>query len=201
MDFTKVKKELEARGFQVAVCPTKEEAAAYLNKQIDGVSVGFGGSMTLKELGLFDSLGGHNEVYSHLNTPEGKTKDEIRALAAGADVYLTSVNGLAETGEVINIDGAGNRVASSLYGHKKVYFVVGRNKLAPTYDEALRRARNVAGPKNAQRLGCRTPCAVKADRCYDCKSPERICRALVVLWRPMMSCEMEIVLVDEELGY
>ena len=104
--------------------------------------------------------------------------------------------------EIINIDGAGNRVASSIYGHKKVYFVVGRNKLAPTYDEALWRARNIASPKNAQRLNRKTPCAVKGDRCYDCRSPERICRGLVVLYGPMLDMErVEVLLVKEELGF
>ena len=118
-----------------------------------------------------------------------------------ADVYLTSANALAETGEIVNIDGAGNRVAASLFGHEKVYFVIGRNKLAPTYDEALWRARNIAGPKNAQRLGAKTPCAAKGERCYDCKSPGRICRGLVVLWGPMIGMETEILLVDEDLGF
>ena len=108
---------------------------------------------------------------------------------------------LAETGELINIDGTGNRVSSSLYGHKRVWFVVGSNKIAPTYDEALWRARNIAAPKNAQRLGVKTPCAVNGDRCYDCKSPQRICRGLVVLWEAIRSCETEVVLVDEPLGY
>ena len=95
----------------------------------------------------------------------------------------------------------GNRVSSSLYGHKRVWFVVGSNKIAPTYDEALWRARNIAAPKNAQRLGVKTPCAVNGDRCYDCKSPQRICRGLVVLWEAIRSCETEVVLVDEPLGY
>ena len=117
------------------------------------------------------------------------------------EVYLTSANGLAETGEIVNIDGTGNRVSGMLFGHKKVYFVVGRNKLAPDYDGALWRARNIAAPKNAQRLGTRTPCAARGDRCYDCKSPQRICRGLVVLWEAMKGCETEVVLVDEELGY
>ena len=201
MDFSKVKTALEARGFQVTVCPTKEDAAAHLNAQIDGVTVGFGGSVTLNELGIYDALSSHNTVYSHWNVPEGSTAAEVLADAARADVFLTSVNGLAETGELINIDGTGNRVASTLYGHRKVCFVVGRNKLAPTYDEALWRARNIAGPKNAQRLGVQTPCAAKGDKCYDCKSPQRICRALVVLWERVKSCDMEVVLVDEDLGY
>ena len=118
-----------------------------------------------------------------------------------ADVYLTSVNGLAETGEIVNIDGNCNRVAASMFGPKRVYYVVGINKIAPDFEKALWRARNVAAPKNAQRLGKKTPCAVKADRCYDCKSPERICRGLSVLWRKPTGFEQaEVVLIEEELG-
>lgn len=201
MDFTRVKAALEERGFAVTVCPTKEAAGEYLNAQIDGVSVGFGGSMTLAEMGMFDSLSKHNTLLSHWNVPEGKTGAEVLREAMATDVFLTSVNGLAETGEIINIDGTGNRVAGMLFGHKKVYFVVGRNKLAPTYDDALWRARNIAAPKNAQRLNRKTPCAAKGDKCYDCKSPERICRGLVVLWEKVTSCDMEVVLVGEDLGY
>ena len=193
--FDTVKKNLEARGFSVRTFATAAEAAAYLNEAIDGKTVGFGGSVTLQDMGLYELLGSHNEVHWHwVNGPEE------RKAAMGTQVYLSSANGLAETGEIINIDGSGNRVASTLYGHEKVYLVIGRNKLAPTYDEALWRARNIASPKNAQRLGRKTPCAVKGDRCYDCKSPERICRGLVVLWGPMMGMETEVILVDEDLG-
>ena len=201
MDFTKVKSALEARGFKVSAFPTAAEAARYLNGQIDGVSVSFGGSVTLEQMGLFESLGQHNEVLSHWHVPAGKDPAEIRAKAMTTEVYLTSANGLAETGEIVNIDGTGNRVSGMLFGHKKVYFVVGRNNLAPDSDGALWRARNIAAPKNAQRLGTRTPCAARGDRCYDCKSPQRICRGLVVLWEAMKGCETEVVLVDEELGY
>ncbi len=201
MDFSKVEQALKARGYSVTVCQTKEKASEYLNERIDGASVGFGGSVTLAEMKLYDSLSKHNTVHSHWNVPEGKTPDEMRRAAMGADVYICSANGLSETGEIINVDGSGNRVASTLFGHKKVYFVIGRNKLAPTHEKAAWRARNVAGPKNAQRLGRKTPCAARADKCYDCNSPERICGALVVLWRPMTGCDMEVVLVDEDLGY
>ena len=194
--FDTVKKNLEARGFSVRTFATAAEAAAYLNEAIDGKTVGFGGSVTLQDMGLYELLGSHNEVHWHWVNGQ-----EERKTAMGTQVYLSSANGLAETGEIINIDGSGNRVASTLYGHEKVYLVIGRNKLAPTYDEALWRARNIASPKNAQRLGRKTPCAVKGDRCYDCKSPDRICRGLVVLWEAMMGMEMEVVLVDEELGY
>ena len=195
MAFETVKKNLEARGFSVSTFSTAAEAAAYLDSAIDGTTVGIGGSMTVQQMGLHEKLAAHNEVHWHWT--DGP---EARAKAAHADVYITSANGLTENGEVINIDGAGNRVASTLYGHKRVYFIIGRNKLAPTYDEALWRARNIAAPKNAQRLGTKTPCAVKGDRCYDCKSPDRICRGLVVLWGPSMGVETEIVLVDEDLG-
>lgn len=192
------RKNLEERGFTVQVFADRNAAAAYLNEVIDGVSVGFGGSITLDQMGLYSSLGQHNTVFWHWKQENAAA---ARASAANAEVYLSSVNGLAETGEIINIDGAGNRVASMLYGHKKVYLVAGRNKLANTYEDALWRARNIAAPKNAQRLNRKTPCAVKGDRCYDCRSAERICCGLAVLWRPMMGMETEVILVDEDLGY
>lgn len=194
-NFTKVEQALRQRGYTVRVFETGGAAADYLNSAIDGVSVGIGGSVTVQQLGLYDRLAEHNRVYWHW-----QGGPEQRAKAAEADVYLTSANGLAETGEILNIDGAGNRVASTLYGHKKVYFVIGANKLAPTRDEALWRARNIAAPRNAQRLGKKTPCAVKGDKCYDCKSPDRICRGLVELWGPMMGMETEVILIGEDLG-
>ena len=198
-DFSRVKQNLEARGFRVSVFATAAEAADYLDSAIDNTSVGFGGSVTLEQMGLYERLERHDRVNWHWRpTVDGA---DARQAAMTAEHYITSVNGLAETGELINIDGTGNRVASTLYGHKQVWFVVGRNKLAPTYEEALWRARNIAAPKNAQRLKRKTPCAVKADHCYDCKSPERICRGLVVLWEAIGSMEMEVVLVDEALGY
>lgn len=200
MDLTTVEKNLKERGFKVAAFATAKEAADYLNAQIDGESVSFGGSMTLSQMGLFESLGKHNKMFSHWNVPDGMNAAEVLKNASTCDNYLLSANGLAETGEIINIDGTGNRVSSSLYGHKRVWFVVGSNKIAPTYDEALWRARNIAAPKNAQRLGVKTPCAVNGDRCYDCKSPQRICRGLVVLWEAIRSCETEVVLVDERLA-
>ena len=137
MDFTTVQKNLEERGFAVSTFATAKEAADYLNAQIDRSSVSFGGSMTLSQMGLFESLGAHNTMYSHWNVPEGMNAEEVLRNASTCENYLLSANGLAETGEIINIDGTGNRVSSSLYGHKKVWFVVGSNKLAPTYDEAL----------------------------------------------------------------
>ena len=195
-DFSTVEKNLRDRGYKVCSFGSGKEAADYLVAELKGKSVGIGGSMTIKELGLYDRLSEDSTVYWHW-----ETGPETRADAASAQVYLTSVNGFAETGEIINIDGAGNRVASTLYGHEKIYYIGGRNKLAKTYDDALWRARNIASPKNARKLGRKTPCAVNADKCYDCKSPDRICRGLVVMWEPMMNMEAEVILIDEELGF
>ena len=194
-DFSTVKANLEQRGFAVSCFATAEEAMDYLDQKLDGKTIGIGGSVTVREMGLDRRLETHNEVVWHWK--RGTLQD-----AANTQVYLTSVNGLAETGEIIIIDGTGNRVASAIFGHEEVYYIVGRNKLAPDYDKALWRARNISAPKNAQRLEKKTPCAVKADKCYDCKSPERICRALTVLWEaPNGIGRSEVVLIDQELGF
>jgi len=195
-DFTAVKQNLEGRGYRVSVFSTAAEAAAYLNGAIDGTTVGFGGSGTLKDMGLFELLEAHNTVTWHWVQEAAAA----RRAAMDTEVYLCSANALAETGEIVNIDGAGNRVASTLFGHRKIYFVVGFNKLCPTYDDAVFRARNVAAPLRARQLGAKTPCAIHADHCYDCKSPGRICRGMVTHWGPMMGMEAEVVLVDEALG-
>lgn len=196
MDLERARENLEQRGFIAKTFATAADAAAYLDGAIDGATVGFGGSITLQEMGLYEKLAAHNEVIWHW-----KGDADAHARAARAQVYIASANGLAETGEIVNIDGNGNRVSSTLYGHQKVYFLVGVNKVAPDFEAALWRARNVAAPKRAQSMGCRTPCAAKADRCYDCKSPERICRGLAVLWaRPNATEEMEVVLIGEALG-
>ena len=195
-DFEKVTLSLRQRGYTVKQFASGAEAAAYLNQVVDGVTVGIGGSATVKSLGLYESLGTHNTVYWHWMQEIGSARKH----AMQTDVYLTSVNALAQTGEIVNIDGVGNRVAATLFGHQKVYYLVGRNKLTEDEAQAVRRARNVAAPQRAQQMGVKTPCAEKADRCYDCKSPGRICRGLVTLWGPMLGMEAEVLLIDEELG-
>lgn len=200
MAFENLKQKLEANGFTVSVFSTGAEAADYLDREIDGKTVGIGGSMTITQLGLPDRLAAHNTLHSHWVT--GENAEEAIRQAMTTDTYLLSANAIAEdTGEILNIDGTGNRVSSSLFGHKKVYFVAGRNKISPDYESALLRLRNVVAPKNAQRLKRNTPCAVNADKCYNCNSPERICNALVVFYKKIRSMDMEVVLIDEELGY
>lgn len=201
MDFQNLAKNLEEKGYAVKEFQTKEEAADYLDKSLDNVTIGIGGSLTVEELAVYDKLIKHNEVYWHWNIKSDLTPAERLKKASEAKVYVTSANGVAETGEIVNIDGNGNRVASTIYGHKKVIFVVGENKIAENLEKAIYRARNIAAPLNAKRLGRKTPCAKNGDKCYDCKSPERICRALSVFWTKPYSAEMEVILVHEKLGY
>ena len=191
----KLTANLKNNGFDVVHFATGKEAAEYLNKKLDGKTIGFGGSITVEEIGLVDMLKSHNTLNHHWH-------DGTLADAAKTEVYISSANAIAETGEIINIDGSGNRVSSMSFGHDEYYMIVGSNKIAEDYDKALWRARNIAGPKNAQRLNSNTPCAAKADKCYNCNSPERICKSLSVLWKkPTSFKSFEIILVDEELGY
>ena len=201
MDFTKTKKNLEKRGFAVSCFESAAEAAAYLNSVTNGKTVGFGGSVTLDQMGLYESLATHNNVFRHWRERDGMTAKQLRDAGCAAEIYLSSVNGLSENGEIINIDGTCNRVAATLYGHEKVFLVAGKNKIAADYEAALWRARNVAAPLNAKRLGANTPCAAKGDRCYNCESEGRICRALSVLWEKPMGLAVEVVLINEDLGY
>ena len=201
MDFSGIKGVLEEKGYKVTCFDTREEACRYLDEQIDGTSVGFGGSVTLSEMGIYERLCTHNTVYWHQRPHENMSDKEVRAAENRAKVYVSSMNALAETGEIVNNDATGNRVASLFYGHEKVYLVAGENKICPDYEHAVWRARNIASPRNAKRLGRKTPCAVRADRCYDCKSPERICRGLAVLWENMLGQDTEVVLIHENLGY
>lgn len=200
-DFDLLKRNLISLGYIVSCFETSSEAVSYLDSQIDKQTVGFAGSMTLEKMGLYELLNNHNQVFWHHRIPTGKTSNEVRMEANTTTIYISSVNGISENGEIINIDGNCNRVASIFYGHKKVYFVVGENKIEKDYDSALYRARNVAAPLNAKRVGAKTPCALKADRCYNCKSPERICRGLSVLWGKPMTGEFEVILIHESLGY
>ena len=190
---------LQKRGFQVTSLATKNDARDYILSQCEGKTVGMGGSVTLTELALYDTLQDIATPYWHAKCPGADTM----LSANKAQIYLTSANGIAETGEIINIDGHGNRISSTLFTHEKVLYVIGVNKIAPDYQQAMHRARNIAGPRNAKRLKKNTPCARSAvDRCFDCNSPERICRGFLTITHPLTAHgATEIVFVDEPLGY
>ena len=193
-DIMKLQENLKKAGYEVTYFETSAEATAYLSDKLAGKTVGMGGSMTVKEMGLFDALNANAQVVSHWNG--NSLRDGVLT-----PVYLSSVNGVAETGELINIDGTGNRVASTIFGHEELYFIFGTNKVEENFEKALWRARNIAAPKNAQRLERKTPCAVKGDKCYDCNSPDRICRALSVHWGPPKGFKrVEVVIINEALG-
>ncbi len=197
MDIEKTVKNLKMRGFEVSRFETKEEASEYLMSQIHDTTVGIGGCMTAKQMGLYEKLlSCGNEVYWHWVEPGTETLIKENA----AKVFISSANAIAETGEILNIDGKGNRLAGLAFGQKRVYIVAGVNKLCDDFDSALHRARNVAATQNVQRFDVRTPCKMDG-KCHDCRSPERICNALLVLWGPMMEMEkVEVVLINEELG-
>ncbi len=195
MDLEKTLINLRQRGFQASCFETGAEAAAYIAEQVSGCTVGFGGSKTLEALGLFEKLSENNTVYWHWKVPG---KETLRS-AALTDVYLSSANAISEDGEIFNIDGTGNRLAGTLYGHGRVFIVAGTNKICPDFDSALYRARNVAAVKNCARFGKKTPCQVDG-KCHDCRSPGRICRALTVLWAPMNGMVTEVILINEDLG-
>ncbi len=198
MNLSKLQKNLEARGFGFRLFETAGEAADYLTKTLHGRTIGFGGSMTLERLGLYERLSPDNQVFWHWKSPGPET---LQA-AADAQVYLTSVNAIAETGELLNIDGSGNRISAASSAKEAVYFIAGINKVAPDYEQALWRARNVAAPLNARRLNRKTPCATGELKCHDCKSPERICNGLSVLWRKLGGVQTcEVLLIREDLGY
>ena len=201
MDFTKLKNSLEGLGYIVSEFNDAEEATKHLSNQLSNRTIGIGGSVTVDEMKLYDALVSHNDVYWHMRLPENMSAMEARKRANLADFYISSVNGIAETGEIINIDNTGNRVSAISFGHDKVYLIVGENKIASSYEEALDRARNIAAPLNAKRLGVKTPCAIKGDKCYDCKSPQRICRNFSVLWKKPTGSEYEVILIHEKLGY
>lgn len=201
MEFTKLKNSLEYLGYTVSEFNEAEEATKYLANQLSDKTIGIGGSVTVDEMKLYDALVSHNDVYWHMRLPENMSAMEVRKRANLSDFYISSVNGIAETGEIINIDNTGNRVSAISFGHDKVYLIIGENKIASSYEEALDRARNIAAPLNAKRLGVKTPCAIKGDKCYDCKSPQRICRNFSVLWEKPTGSEYEVILIHEKLGY
>ena len=195
MNIEKAIKNFELRGYSVRHFATGAEAADYLAGQVQDTTVGIGGCKTAEQLGLYERLSEHNQVFWHWREPGMETLQKANAAA----VYITGANAMSEDGEILNIDGRGNRLAGQVFGNKKLYVVAGVNKLCPDFASALERARNVAAVQNCRRFEAKTPCKLD-DRCHDCRSTDRICRALLVLWGPVMGMEAEVILIDEDLG-
>lgn len=203
----KVITELQKRHFDAYFCSNKDEVIQKLNELISKEdTISSGGSTTLSELGIPDYL--TNKGYKFLSRENGKTieeKAEIARKAMTCDVFLMSSNAISEDGQIVNIDGLGNRVAALIYGPKNVIIIAGMNKISKTLEDAYNRARNTAAPINLQRIAAlfgntETPC-LHTGSCADCKSESSICAQIVTtrLCRP--KGRIKVILVNEELGY
>ena len=191
-----LKQKLEKNGYVVSVFETAKEAAVYLDSKIDNKLVGIGGSGTVNVSGVYELLKTHNEVHWHWKS---ENQDAERYAAMRADVYITSSNAITENGEMVNLDGKGNRVAAMLFGPQKIVYMIGKNKITKDLESAIERVRNYCGPGRAKQMNRKTPCAVDGV-CHDCSSPERICNGMNILLRPMTGMEAEVVLINEDLG-
>ena len=198
----KVVNALDKRFIKGYYAANKEEALKIALELIpEGSSVGYGGSMTLDEVGLKTAL--DNEHYHLIRRELAKTPEETRQVYIkiyGADVYITSSNAITEDGILVNIDGNGNRVSAISYGPSKVIFIVGVNKIAKDLDAAMHRARNTAAPINCARLNLDTPCQV-AGSCMNCMNPKNICSEFLITRCNKLPDRMHVIVVDEELGY
>ena len=199
MNVEKTLTVLRENSFDARYFAAAAEAVDALCAELHGRTIGIGGSVTAEQMDLYDRLSRENTVFWHWRQPAA----EARKNAMEAEIYLLSANAVSETGALVNIDGTGNRVAASLYGRERVIYLVGVNKLVPTLEDAIARARNVAAPLNARRLHCQTPCALAEPmRCHDCHSPDRICKGFVVQTQPMGGVgKTEVILIGETLGY
>ncbi len=163
-------------------------------------TVSWGGAMTVDELGLKQRLA--QEGYTLLDRDTAQTPEEKQAImrqALTCGTFLMSSNAISGDGQLVNIDGMGNRVAAMCFGPRQVVVVAGMNKVMGTLDDAVARARNIAAPANAQRFGIRTPCGLTG-QCGDCTSPDCICSKLVITRFCMPAGRIKVVLVGEELG-
>lgn len=194
---------LKKRQMEGFYCATKEEAKnKALSFVAEGATVAFGGSMSLGESGIMDELRSRNAIHL-IDRDKAKTPEETTQMyrdAFSANTYFMSTNAITQDGELINIDGNGNRVAALIYGPDQVIIIAGLNKVVPNIDDGIRRVRNSATPPNCIRLNRKTPCAATG-KCADCLSPECICNQVVVTRRSGNPDRIKVILVGESLGY
>ena len=195
-------KNLKRRNMEAFYCPTAAEAVKKVSELIDdGSSVTWGGSMTIREMGIPQALKdrGTLEVLDRDEVTDREDVVKIYERAFTADVYLSSANAISEDGVIVNIDGNGNRVAAITWGPKKVIFIIGVNKVAQTVEAALQRARSTAAPINSARFDINTPCQVDGV-CHNCNSPQSICNYVHFL-RNSPQGKHTVILVGEDFGY
>ena len=198
----KVIKGLESRNMKGYYAADKEDALKIALELIpENSSVTMGGAMSAREIGLVDAI--KNGKY-HFIEREGASTDEEKRKATlegyDADYFLASANAMTEDGVIVNIDGNSNRVSMIAHGPKHVLFIVGMNKICDDVDGAMKRARNVAAPINAQRFDLNTPCA-KTGSCMNCKSPDTICCQFLITRYSRHTDRIHVILVNDNLGF
>ena len=197
----KVAENFNKRGFEAYYCPTKEEA---LKKAVSLIPeshvVSWGGSVSIDEIGLRPYVLEHRQVIDRETAKTPAEKQDIMRKALTCDTFIMGTNAATEDGQLYNIDGNGNRVAALIFGPKQVVVIVGMNKVEPTLEAAITRARTVASPINMQRFSKKTPCAVTG-MCADCNSPDSICNQMVRTRRCAPAGRIKVILVGENLGY
>ncbi|MBQ7488576.1 MAG: lactate utilization protein [Clostridia bacterium] len=195
----KVIKGLASRNMTGYYAANREEALKLALSLIpEGSSVTMGGAMSAHEIGLVEALKAGN--YNFIDRDAYQDKRAAMLMAYDADVFLSSVNAMTEDGMLVNIDGNSNRVSAIAQGPRKVVFIVGMNKICNDLDGAMKRARNVAAPINAQRFGLSTPCA-KTGACMDCKSPDTICCQFLITRFSRHAGRIHVILVNDSLGF
>lgn len=192
---------MEARGFKTHAFETASEMREFILNSIEPqASVGFGGSVTSEELGLYDALAARgNPVHFHWKVPPENRAATLER-AHSADVYIMSSNAVTSDGVLLNIDGNGNRVGALVCGPKTVFIVLGINKLVKSREEAMARVKNIACPANARRLGLKTPCALTG-KCTDCRSLQRMCNYIVWTEAPRRAATVHICIAACQLGF
>ncbi|MCR5416692.1 MAG: lactate utilization protein [Pseudobutyrivibrio sp.] len=195
----KVIKGLESRNMSGYYAADKEEALKIALSLIpEQSSIAMGGAMSAHEIGLVDALKTGN--YNFLDRDATEDKRAAMLAAYDADYFLTSANAITEDGVMVNIDGNSNRVSAIAQGPKHVIAIVGMNKVCPDADSAMKRARNVAAPINAQRFGLKTPCA-KTGACMDCKSPDTVCCQFLITRFSRHEGRIHVIMVNDNLGF
>ncbi len=198
----KTLKALRGRGFRAHYFSAPTSAAQWvLEEARDATFIGVGGSVTVRELGVVEVLQEQGKtLFDHWQVEDPHEALKVRRSQLTCDLFLSGINAVTESGEIVNMDGSGNRVAAMAFGPRKVILVGGINKLVSNLDEAYRRIRRIAAPVNAHRLGLKTPCA-KGGECTDCDSPQRICNVSLVLHRRPIFSDVAVVLIGRSMGY
>ena len=191
-------KGLKSRNMSGYYAANKEEALKQALELIpEGSSIAMGGCMSAHEIGLIKALEEGN--YNYINRAKMEPRAGLMA-AYDADVFLSSANAITDDGIMVNIDGNSNRVSCIAQGPKKVIIIAGMNKVCSDLDAAMKRARNVAAPANAQRFDIKTPCKEKG-KCFDCKSPDTICCQFLITRYSRHTGRIHVILVNENLGF